>query len=257
MLLGFFDDSGKESDLSNRIVCAAGYIASASSIWGGFHELWSNILLLHGLDELHMKEMMCSQSKEQPFCEWQWEKKKAVLEDFTAAIKISHIVGFGVAVDADAWRELPESLTRVEGTAQEFCFMRLIRKIVERVKKSAPNERIAVMFDCDEEFTSSRFKRFLGIRHNRPEDGDYLISFGVGEPKAYLPLQAADFLAWETRTHLLRQMKGHESRPELQHMLMVLPGFFPDYTGEYWDKEQIEKVIKPMADGPSEKRQDL
>ncbi len=248
MLLGFFDDSGKESDPSNKIVCAAGYIASASAMWVGLHEMWSNYLLMHGLDELHMKEIMCQESKEKPFCDWDWQKKKSVLEDFSAAIKVSRIVGFGVAVDAEAWRELPKELTKIEGTAQEFCFMRLIRMIVSRVKKSVPNERLAILFDCDEGFTPARFKRYLAIRKRQPEDAEYLISFGVGEPKSYLSLQAADFLAWETRAHLLRQMKGLESRPEFQHMMMVLPGFFPDYTGEYWDREQIEKVIKPMAD---------
>lgn len=248
MLLGFFDDSGKESDLSNKIVCAAGYIAASTNIWSGFHELWSNYLLTYGLDELHMKEMMCSESRMKPFCDWDWQKKKAVLEDFSAAIKISRIVGFGVAVDAEAWRELPKELTKVEGTAQEFCFMRLIKMILDRIRKSAPNEKLSIMFDCDEGFTPARFKRYLAIRKRRQDDAKYLISFGVGEPQAYFPLQAADFLAWESRTQLLRQIKGLDSRPEFQHMMMVLPGFFPDYTGEFWDREQIEKVIMPMTD---------
>lgn len=247
MLLGFFDDSGKESDPSNRIVCAAGYIASALPMWQGLQEMWSNHLLMHGLDELHMNEMMSSKSKKKPFCDWDWQKKKSVLEDFSAAIKISRVVGFGVAVDAEAWRELPKDLTRIEGTAQEFCFMRLIRMIVNRVRISAPSEHLSVMFDCDEGFTPARFKRYLEIRKREPEDGKYLISFGVGEPKAYLALQAADFLAWETRTHLMRQIKGLDSKPEFQHMMMALPGFFPDYTGEYWGREEIEKVLKPMA----------
>jgi hypothetical protein len=246
MLLSFFDDSGKESDPSNQIVCAAGYLAAGSSIWSGFHELWNNFLLSHGIDELHMKEMMCSQSKVQPFADWDWAKKKSVLEDFSSAIKISHLIGFGVAVDADAWRELPKSVTQLEGTAQEFCFMRLIKMMVNRVKISVPHERIAVMFDCDEGFTPARFQRFLGLRRRHPVDGQYLISFGVGEPKAYLALQAADFLAWETRTHLMRQIKGLQSRPEFQHMMTVLPGFFPDYTSEYWGREDIEKSIKSM-----------
>ena len=44
MLLGFFDDSGKESDISNRIVCAAGYVAAGNSFWNSFQEMWRTVL---------------------------------------------------------------------------------------------------------------------------------------------------------------------------------------------------------------------
>jgi hypothetical protein len=249
MLSGFFDDSGKESDPSNKIVCAAGYIAASPNLWQGFHEMWNNFLLKHGIDELHMKEMMCTKSTVQPFASWDWPKKKAVLEDFSMAIKVSQIIGFGVAVDADAWRELLKANLKDADTAQEFCFLRLIRIIVDRLKKSAPKETVSIMFDTDEGFTPSRFKRFLHARKRVPDDGNYLASFGVGEPKIFLPLQAADFLAWETRTELLRKSKGFDCRPELLDLMKVLPGFFPDYTGEYWDREKIQSTLNPEVKG--------
>jgi hypothetical protein len=245
MLLGFFDDSGKETDPSNKIVCAAGYIAAGNTFWNSFQEMWRNTLLMHGLDELHMKDIMCSQSKSFPYAEWNWEKKQQVLEGFSIAIKASQLLGFGVAIDADAWRELMSKWKTHEGTAQEFCFTRLIKLVITRLKISAPDEHISIMFDCDEGFTPPRFKRYLKIRHRNPEDAKHLIAFGVGEPKAYLALQAADFLAWETRTHLLREMKGLPSRPEFDHMMKVLPGFFPDYISEYWTREEIETQLIP------------
>jgi hypothetical protein len=245
MLLGFFDDSGKESDPSNRIVCAAGYLASGSNIWGAFHEIWKNSLLRHGIDCLHMKEVMCEQSKKEPFVNWDWPKKKEVLEEFSSAIKMSHLVGFGVAVDADAWREVPRELTKIEGTAQEFCFMRLIRMVVDRMKRVCPEEHLQITFDCDKGFTPSRFQRFIALRE-RLKEQDILSSFCISEPRHFMPLQAADFLAWESRTQLLRIINGNSPRPEFEHLLTVLPGYFPDYTGEVWDRNAIEQQIKPM-----------
>jgi hypothetical protein len=247
MLLGFFDDSGKESDPSNKIVCAAGYIASGASFWNSFQEMWKNFLLAHGLDQLHMRELMWSQSKTEPYASWDWPMKKRVLESFSTAIKASYLIGFGVAVDADAWRGLPPELTKREGTAQEFCFMRLIHMIVKKMKSAAPEEKISIMFDCDQEFTSARFQRYLGLRQRDTDAARYLTAFSIGEPVAWLPLQAADFLAWETRAYLLRQMKGLPDRPEFQHMMRVLPGFIPQYEGEFWTKERIETDILPMA----------
>jgi hypothetical protein len=246
MLLGFFDDSGKESDPSNKIVCAAGYIAAGATFWNSFHEIWRNALLQYGLDQLHMKDLMFAQSAKEPYAGWDWQKKKAVLETFSNAIKATQLVGFGVAVDAEAWRELPREYAKTQGTVQEFCFTRLIKMIVGRIKISVPGEKIAIMFDCDQGFTPARFQRYLAIREKYPEDGDHLVSFGVGEPTSYMPLQAADFLAWETRTHILRQMKGHAPRPEFEHMMSVLPGFFPDYASEYWTREHIEKQLRDI-----------
>lgn len=243
MLLGFFDDSGKETDPSNRIVCAAGYIAAANNIWSAFHELWRNTLLFHGMTALHMRDFMCEHSKEQPASGWDWPKKRQVLEQFSGCIKVSQLVGFGVAIDADAWRELPKDLTRIEGNAQEFCFMRLIRMAVTRILRSCPQEHLSIAFDCDRAATAARFKRYLGIRDKYPDEARILSSFAIAEPQNYYPLQAADLLAWETRTQLLRQIKGLPSRPEFEHMMEGMPGVFPDYTSELWTREAIESHL--------------
>src|SRR5580704_11530955 len=130
------------------------------------------------MTSLHMKEMMCKESKTEPYASWDWQKKKQVLEGFSVAIKASHLVGFGVAVDADAWRALPKDLIKSERSAQEFCFKRLIKLIVERLRNSLSDESISIMFDCDEEFTPPRFKRYLAIRHRVPEVKKHLNSFG-------------------------------------------------------------------------------
>jgi len=105
MIQGFFDDSGKESDPSNRIVCAAGYLA-APTLWSGFEELWRHLLIKHGISWLHMKDFLNSKSSEYSYLNWDWPKKQRVLEDFSGAIKISNLIGFGVSVDAGAWQRL-------------------------------------------------------------------------------------------------------------------------------------------------------
>jgi hypothetical protein len=46
IIQGFFDDSGKEGDPTNRIICAAGYLA-APGMWNSFQEMWRHFLLKH------------------------------------------------------------------------------------------------------------------------------------------------------------------------------------------------------------------
>jgi hypothetical protein len=250
MLHGFFDDSGKESESANRIVCIGGYVSGSAQVWNGLAELWKNFLLKHDLEWLHMKDFMCEDSSEYAYLGWDWPKKRAVLEDFSSAIKISQIIGFGVAVDADGWRQLPPEFVKKHGTCQEFCFTLILQMVVERMKRSTPDERISILFDCDRGFTPARFQRYLRFRDNVPDADRFLCGFTVGEPKVFLPLQAADLLAWEVRKDVMRRISGFESRPEFQHLMMVLPGFFPDYTLRFLGADDLKFMLDEMDKTP-------
>lgn len=247
MLHGFFDDSGKEGDPSNRIICAAGYIAPPS-VLNSFQEIWKLFLVKHNLEWLHMKDFMNDKSSEYAYLGWDWPKKKSVLEDFSGAIKMNHLIGFGVSIDAEAWRKMPSHITKQFGTAQELCFMRILRMVVERLKRSCPDERVSIIFDCDQTFAPARFQRYLRLREYDEAASQFLSSFTVADPRVYLALQAADLLAWETRKDLLRQIDGHESRPEFKHMMLVLPGFFPDYTAELWTEEALQREFNSTSE---------
>src|SRR5215469_10265714 len=69
----FFDDSGKESDLDNRIVCAAGYMG-LDNFWDMFNQAWAHHLMRHGISWLHMKDFMLSRD-EYALKGWDWPAK--------------------------------------------------------------------------------------------------------------------------------------------------------------------------------------
>lgn len=246
MIHCFFDDSGKESDMGNPFVCIAGYMAIGDDWWTMLSNAWGHQLFRHGLTWLHMKDFMQGQG-EYAALGWDWPKRKAVIEEFIKIIKGTQIIGFGVAVDAEAWRQFPKELTKVEGTAQEFCFTRIIRMIVERLKVSRPDDWVSLYYDCDEQFTPARFQRFIGLRKRRPEVAKYLRAFSIADPKSFLPLQAADVLAWQTRKELMRKLGGYESRPEYKFLFEATSPFdFHDYVSEFWTGPDLEeKIIKP------------
>jgi hypothetical protein len=92
MLHGFFDDSGKGSNSDNRVVCLAGYVAGDNAIWTGLHGMWRHFLFQHNLEWLHMKDFMAEQSSEYAHLEkFDWDAKRKMLEDFSSAIKMSHL----------------------------------------------------------------------------------------------------------------------------------------------------------------------
>jgi hypothetical protein len=235
VIRAFFDDSGKESDPSNRVVCIAGYMAAGETPWNILGERWRQVLLTHGISWLHMKDFMADKDEYEAL-RWDWPKKRAVLEDFIGAIRAAGLIGFGVGLDADEWRKVPKDVTKKQGDAQQFCFARIMRMIVERMKTSVPRDFVSVYFDCDRNFTPTRFQRFIGIRDRDPE------------PKVYIPLQAADLLAWESRKDVLRRIGGFESREEFDSMFQILPDYFPTYLSELWLESDInEQILKPRG----------
>jgi hypothetical protein len=246
MVQGFFDDSGKESDPSNKIVCIAGYVA-APGMWNGFQEMWRHMLVKHNLKWLHMKDFLNDKSSEYAYLGLDWPRKQRILEDFASAIKINQLIGFGISVDAEAWQRMPKETIKAQGTVQEFCFIRILRTLVERIKRSAPEEHVSITFDCDRAYTPARFQRYIAVRDKFPDAERYLAAFNIAEPKVYVPLQAADLLAWETRKDLLRQIEGHQPRPEFDYMMKIMPGFFPDYSAELWTEKALEEEFGPLS----------
>jgi hypothetical protein len=57
MFIGFFDDSGKESDPNNRFVALAGYVGRPEW-WADVSTHWQELLIFHHLDSFHLKVLM-------------------------------------------------------------------------------------------------------------------------------------------------------------------------------------------------------
>jgi Protein of unknown function (DUF3800) len=241
----FFDDSGKESDQGNPFVCIAGYMA-VDGYWDLFGSAWGHQLLQLGISWLHLKDFMQEGQGEYAAFNWDWPTKREILDRFIKIIKTTQLIGFGIAVDANYWRTLPKELTKVEGSAQEFCFMRIMRRVAGRMKSSRPDDWVSLFYDCDEGFTPARFKKFIGLRKRNEEVNHYFRSFSIADPKTFLPLQAADLLAWETRKDLIRKIGGYESRPEYKSLFELSHFESLDYVSELWTQSDIEEqILKP------------
>ncbi|MFZ0802203.1 MAG: DUF3800 domain-containing protein [Terriglobales bacterium] len=248
MIHCFLDDSGKESDAGNRFVTMAGYLA-LDRYWMIFSEVWYNLLLKHGISWVHMRDLIPLQG-EYAKLGWDTTKRDEVLADFIKAIKISELTGFGVGIDADAWREIPKQVTKKHGNAQEFCFVRVLRQIVDRLKIAGPADHVSIHFDSDQHYTPARFKRFSEVKERDEVARAYLSSISFCDPKKFRPLQAADLLAWETRKDLVQRTGGFESTPRWKEFFesKIWERNLPDYSSEFWTQDEIRKqIIEPFA----------
>jgi hypothetical protein len=237
----YFDDSGQESDPTHRFVVMAGYMAGD---WDRLNRAWRSLLLKHGLSHIHMKEMIGVAQKR----DWPDGHLTDVLREFIMAIKESILVGFGVAVDLDAFRKVPDHIRKRLGDAQIFCCSRILRRIMDRLNEAGMGEEpISIAFDQDFGFARSRLRMIAELRKRDPQLRAVLAQVSFADSEHFYPLQAADVLAWETRRHIAH-MAG-EARPSgrWDDLTVPLPYDELDYAaGEYWTQEWFDQEIPKL-----------
>jgi hypothetical protein len=242
VLHAFFDDSGKESQADHRFVCLAGYLGHDQH-WWGFAQHWRHLLMRHGVREVHMKEWEATRRKNH----WAKPYSNRILGEFIEAIKGAQLIGFGVAVDADAWRKLPQEHRRRFGDAQEFCFSRIMRCVIDRIDIAGEREPLEIVFDQDFEYSSRRLNILKHLYKQDPRLAARISSIAFSDSRAHSQLQAADILAWETRRHLVNRVGNTPQTDEWHDLFEPLMGHEMEYAaGEYWDANEISEKLDGM-----------
>ncbi len=236
MIECYFDDSGKEGQADHRHVCLAGYIGH-DQFWWNYQQKWRHLLIRHGIPAVHMKNWLKISAEKR----WSVAKRNEVLSEFIVAIRESQLIGFGVAVDADVWRALPKERRKAFGNAQEFCFQRIVRRVMDRLKRANERDPIALIFDRDFEFARPRLSLLEHLHKVYPEVADRIAQISFADAGVFSQLQAADVLAWQTRRHLYNQEGQKPEMPAWRNLFEILPHVELDYEGEFWDQELMEK----------------
>ncbi len=235
MLRAYFDDSGKES--VGQFVCMAGYLA-VGEMWNVFTTAWQHAILKYGISGIHMRDLIPLQG-EYGQLGWDTQKRDEVISHFIEIIKTTQLIGFGVGVDGSAWRELRKLNEKVPNV-QTFCFSRIMRMLIDRLKAAAPRDFLSLYFDTDPEFGAARLKLFDHLRGKDPDARRYLLSLTFADTSLFTGLQAADMLAWETRKELVQKAGGFTSTSRYQDLFTAMSGFQMQYHNELWNKNEIE-----------------
>lgn len=240
----FFDDSGKDNDLSNRFVVIAGYLA-VDEVWGRFQNSWGHLLIKHGLPGIHMREIVGIARKKG----WDTPKLNAVLSEFIGVIREGlALIGFGVAVDADEYRNFLAGGSKRKlmfGDAHEFICSRIVRRVRDRLTEAGLHaEQMAILFDQDFELARRRLTLFEHICKRDPPLKASLATLSFADARHYYPLQAADLLAWETRRQIINRTEGKPSAARWNDLMSALPSGQIEFAcGEFWNKQLIEEKL--------------
>lgn len=211
MFTAYFDDSG--TDDNSDIAVAACYISTKRG-WDEFVDEWDQVRWEEGFGNapFHMAEFVAPLNQgHEPWCHWDKLKKDHVYKRLAQVINRNKSIGIAVAVPKSAWDSTPDYIRGHYGRqhytfAVRMCMNRIVRWRADSLIKHP----VRYVFDWEMHRTPKReeISKVLDIVA-LPQNSEVADLLGL-EPAGYRfehkeqfkPLQAADILAWQMRSHM-------------------------------------------------------
>jgi hypothetical protein len=227
----YFDDSGHPDDQAAVVV--AGFISTEEQ-WLLFEREWKEILEREGMESFHMTDFEKSKV-------WPQHKKDDILRKLVITIQLRTRRSFSQTVMINDYREINDAYAFEECVGTPFALAgRTIAKNINSWKRNymENDSKLVIVFED-------------GTKHK----GDFIDAMerdklpcplfaGKGDA---VPLQAADWLAWE----MLNGVKTGNMRPSLKRVVGGLPKDDPNHG--IYEKKDLEEVCRtyPGGDNPS------
>ncbi len=193
MLTAYLDESGHSKD--TNFVGISGIVAAMDK-WEIFEEKWQAVLTEYGLDYCHMSEFAHSVGQFDG-----WDKDESKRRRFLAQIVniIDETEGkiFSSVVDNVEFKKRGESL-QMAVDPYYLCFQDCLKAIAINGTFEPPNEKVAMVFECQTEFAAKALKLWQTMKKRKDEVYQRIGAFSMDDGVRLLPLQAADFIAYET-----------------------------------------------------------
>lgn len=209
MFTAYFDDSG--TDANSDIAVAACYVSTKRG-WDDFVEAWNIARQEEGFDCFHMSDFMApATQRREPWCNWGNFKKADVYKRLAKIINENKRIGVALAIPKAIWDATPERVRRHYGRQHyTFAVRMCVNQIVKWRKKSMITLPVRYIFDWEMQKTPKR-EEITRIFELISKSQNQVVADLLGlEPRGYAfehkedfkPLQAADILAWQMRSHM-------------------------------------------------------
>ena len=193
ILGAYFDESGNEADTPTVVV--AGLIASKQQ-WDKFNRKWDRALQAEEIKFLHMSDLAHSWGQ---FKGWTEERKRPFLDRLFGIIE-SHARHYLVSVlKIDEFEKIRTEFGDIKLSAYQFCCVQCMNGIAKYMLDSDKRKKIDVVFELGNKFMSEGMRLFS--EPDAPEQVRQIYKIahiGTGSKEGDKPLQAADWLAYET-----------------------------------------------------------
>ncbi len=208
-VVGAFDASGDES--SQLVIVVAGFVSSAQC-WEDFSEKWLERLASDGISYMHMREFAHSRGQFANGWKENEPRRKALLSDLIDIIKAHAFHKFGVVVTNETFKNTLSLETLKEWHLNGYALAGRScgKQINEWLLSERWNTTIEMVFEEGDRDATLLHVRLVEDSYQAPifkPKKDRRTHEGVLLP-AFVPLQAADFLAYEIFLEVTRTMQN-------------------------------------------------
>lgn len=230
----YLDESGTHAD--SPAIAVAGYVARRSA-WNRFVPKWrrtlSPIKVFHSTD--------CNGF----YGEWKgWERAARDAKVARLLPLLPAIDGFGVAIgvvlrDVEEVLSVRPHLRRYWGNGYRACIQWCISRIRDRLHEAGRvSEPLAIVHERNQ-YKADAEEAYEWIKENDDESGQF-ISFSFGSKEKYVPLQAADILAYEVH----KRLQNIEAKPRKSFEALMSEETEPRIY--FYDKHNFGELIAAL-----------
>jgi hypothetical protein len=242
----YCDDSGTDNESEWAI--AASVIAPVEQ-WGKFREEWQEIAKDENFDVFHMADFV---ARKPPFDSPEWhneEKRERVMRRLIGTIKCRATCAFVSALQKSAYDEVvPEKIKEDRAMGKNhytFAVRMCIGRVINWRREFAHTGPLQFVFDrvskgkgeIDEVFNRSLSEN---AESALSDSGIERGGWSFQDKSQFIPIQAADVLAWEALHHMKKfSTHGDQFKPRRSYLeLQKIPGMY-----KYYDKPSLAELV--------------
>ncbi|MCA9454688.1 MAG: DUF3800 domain-containing protein [Nitrospiraceae bacterium] len=232
MLTAYLDDSGHKDDASAPIFSVGGVVAPKEA-WSQFEMEWGEVLKSFQVKQAHMKHFA---HKRGEFEGWSEDKRRAFLGQLMKIMDVYVNFYVGAVLPVEDFKNLPAQKRNELNDPYFACFQVSIHGVGIYVEAHFPDEKVDIVFD-----RRAKSKGLGGELFDRCieclEVGNRLGTLTFGTNLDFLPLQAADLVAYELNHYRRGSGKIAESRWPIQELVRQIKNSDKECFFDFFDSK--------------------
>lgn len=239
MLTVYLDDSGTSPN--QEIAVVAGYLGSVIQ-WERFNKRWKALLSKYGIARMHRVDLENFQGE---FKNWTPDRRKEFLKKAHSIIRQCTYVAVGNSVrKADFDEAIPkENFVKKVSGIYGWCAQACIVSIYRWCKRYNYEQPIQFFFEAGTRGQGQVQSMFEHLYGNESYRQKWHIAGWSFHDKSLMPLQAADFIAYEYYKLTENQVMSHGKRP----VRLSARDLFREHETEYfryWGKAEFKTWLQ-------------
>jgi hypothetical protein len=244
----YFDDSG--TDAGSPIAVAAAYVSTRRG-WKEFVDGWDKVRREERFEAFHMAEFVAPPEQgHKPFCDWDGTKKERVYRRLAKIINENKRIGLACAVPKVSYDQVVPDWIKANYGKEHYTFAvrMLLNLIITWREKSKIILPMQYIFDWEMSRAAKRkeISAIWDTMHDfwAEKLGTERCGYAFQHKEDFKPLQSADILAWQMRSHMERILPRGYDTLEDAHWGFRLLREYQEMDLGFFTEDQLKKFVK-------------